>query len=86
MAAPNFDTGQGQHSGAFAAAVTPSDVTVFAVPTRELRVGGVGDLVVKMAGDGAVVTIPSVLAGERLPYRVTQVRAATTATLITAIW
>ena len=68
------------------AAVTPSDSTDL-TGVRGLRVGGAGDLAVRMVNDsGTTVTISSVTAGELLPLRVTRVMAATTATAITAFY
>lgn len=73
-------------SASYAAAVTPSDVTVFESSTRGLYVGGTGDLAVTMEG-GAVVTFVSVLAGSILPLRCTKVMSTnTTATAIVALF
>lgn len=66
-----------------AVAVTKSDVTIFPV-TRALYVGGAGALEVTMA-DGQVVTFAAVPVGI-LPIQVTQVRAATVATNILALY
>jgi hypothetical protein len=63
-------------------AVTKSDSTIFFC--RGLYVGGAGDVVVTMVG-GSVVTFSAVPAGSILPVRCTQVRAATTATLIVGL-
>lgn len=70
-----------------AAAVTKSDSTVFPVATRGLYVGGTGNVTVTMAGGVQdVVEFEAVPAGAILPISVTQVRAATTATLIVRMW
>jgi hypothetical protein len=68
-----------------ATAVTPSDATVIPVP-RSLYVGGAGDIAAVLAGDTAVVTFSGVPAGSILPIQVTKVMAATTATLILALY
>lgn len=70
--------------GKFAVAVTASDVTVL-TPTRALWIGVTGNLTVKMAGDGSLVTFSNVPVGI-FPIQVTQVRAATTAASIVALW
>lgn len=67
-------------------AVTASDSTDLE-GTRELFVGGAGDVAVRMVGDPTTtVTITSVPAGTFLPLRVTRVMAATTATAIVAFY
>lgn len=67
-------------------AVTPSDATDL-TGVRGIRVGGAGNLVVRMINaPDTSVTIPDCIAGELLPIRVTRVMAATTATGITAFW
>ncbi len=70
--------------GKFAAAVTKSDATVL-TPTRALYIGVTGALTVKMAGDGAIVEFLNVPVGI-FPIQVTQVRAATVASSIVALW
>lgn len=70
--------------GKFAAVVAKSDVTVLP-PTRELWIGVTGNLTLKMVGDGAVVEFLNVPVG-RFPIQCTQVRAATTAGSIVAVW
>ena len=70
--------------GKFAAVVVASDVTVLA-PTRYLWVGVAGHLTLKMAGDGAIVQFLNVPIG-MFPVQCTQVRAATTAGSIVAVW
>lgn len=67
-----------------AVAVTKSDTTVIP-PTRALYIGGDGDLAVTMA-DGKQATFSGALAGSVLPLQVTQVRDATTATNIVAMY
>lgn len=67
-----------------AVAVTPSDVTNLANPTRALYVGGTGNLSVEMYGGGTAV-FSSVPVGI-LPIQVTRVNAtSTTATNILAL-
>jgi hypothetical protein len=69
-----------------AAAVTPSDSTDLAFTSRALYVGGVGNIVVTMAGGGDV-TFSAVPAGSILPVRVTRVKAtSTTATSIVNLY
>lgn len=71
-------------SAADAVAVVPSDVT-FIPPTRALYVGATGNLEVTMARSGNVVTFLSVTAGI-FPVQVTQVRAASTASALVALY
>lgn len=62
-----------------------SDIPV----TRRLYIGGAGDVVVYMndeSTDDTVVTFSGVPAGTVLPIAVRQVRTATTATLIIAMY
>lgn len=69
-----------------AVAVTKSDVTVLA-PTRAIYVGTAGNITVKMAGpDENVLELANVPSGSILPLCVTQVRAATTASNIVALF
>lgn len=66
-------------------AITKSDTTLLA-PTRGIYVGGAGDLTVDFA-DGTVnivITAPPV--GTILPISVKRVKAATTATLLVALY
>jgi hypothetical protein len=75
-----------QSPGSRAAAVTPSDVTVFTNETRGVYVGVGGDLAVRMAGGGNTVVFAGVLAGSLLPIVVDQILATgTTATNIVAV-
>ena len=69
--------------GESAVAVTPSDTT--GVRSRALYVGGTGDVAVTMTS-GQTVTFEDVPAGTLLPISVRHVMAATTATLIVAIY
>jgi hypothetical protein len=85
MASPSNGVDANPNSATHAAAVTKSDATVLTA-TRALYVGGDGDLVVEMMGDGAEVTFPGVLGGTVLPIRVVKVKAATTATNVVALW
>ena len=81
----NFATAPcGPLGGGFA--VTPSNSTVFAQPTRAVWVGGSGNLAVTYL-DGTTDTLQGVPAGTMLNIRVTQVRATgTTATAISALY
>jgi hypothetical protein len=73
-------------SASNAIAVTPNDDTDLTHVTRELYIGGAGDLEVIMEG-GNTVIFPGVPAGARLALRVSRVKDAnTTATNIVAIW
>lgn len=67
-------------------AVTASDSTVFAQPTRALYVGGTGDVAVRML-DGTTFTMSAVPAGALLPVRVDMVKSTgTTATLVIGLY
>lgn len=68
----------------YAVAVVPSDVTAVG-PTLGLYVGGTGNVTVTMK-DGTVVVFNAVPVGAILPVRCVKVNAATTATLIVALW
>jgi hypothetical protein len=65
-------------------AVVISDVTVLP-QTDALFIGGAGNLTVTMQ-DGNDLVLTGVLAGTRLDLAVTKVKAATTATNITALY
>jgi len=70
--------------------VTPADADL-AQYTRALYIGTSGDVAVIMAhenvaGGSTVVTFKNVLSGSIIPIRVSQVRAATTATNIVALF
>lgn len=68
-------------------AVTPADADLSSDQyTRAIYVGGTGDLVVKMAGAENDVTFVGVPTGTILPIRVSQIKAATTATNIVAMY
>lgn len=71
-----------------ALAVTPSDATVFPQPTRQLWVGGTGNLALRLAGDTVAVTLSAVPAGTIIKdVAAVQVMATnTTATLIVAFF
>lgn len=58
-------------------AVTPSDSTTFASPTRWLYVGTTGNVAVTMQ-DGSTATFTAVPAAYRLPVSVTQVKSTGT--------
>lgn len=66
------------------AAITESD-TVDIPLTRAIYVGGAGD-VVAVDADGTATTFSGVPAGTLLPIRVRRINAATTATLMVAIY
>ena len=74
----------------FAAAVTPSDTTVFPIPTRGLYIGGAGSIAVAMVGvdpTTSSVTFAAISAGAILPVCVTKVYATgTDATDIVRLW
>jgi len=77
--------GTGESSGTSAVAVTPSDTVDLTYVSRELYVGGAGNVTAIMA-DGSTVLFSTVPAGTRLPIRVSRVKATgTTATLMVAI-
>lgn len=68
-------------------AVTKSDSTVFANPTRKIWVGGAGDLAVLLNGDSVAVTLSAVPAGTMLDISAVKVMSTnTTATLITRLY
>lgn len=72
------------YEGGFA--ITPSDATVFAQPTRGIWVGGLGDLAVTYL-DGSTSVLKAVPAGTELRIRATQVLATnTTATNISGLY
>lgn len=81
----DFSTSGQINPGANALSITPADVEL-AIRTRAVYVGGAGDLVVRMAGNDQVVTFAGVAAGSMLPIRVTEIRLATTATGVVAVW
>ena len=64
--------------------VAPADVDLAHV-TREIRIGGAGDLVV-LRLDGTTVTFHDMLAGEHLTIRATQIKAATTCTFVGVLY
>ncbi|MCJ8334611.1 MAG: hypothetical protein MJH10_10260 [Epibacterium sp.] len=68
-----------------AAAVTAADSDL-AQTTRAIYIGGAGDIEVYMAGDTTAITFVGLQAGTVLPIRVDQIRAASTATNIIALW
>lgn len=67
------------------AAVTPSDTTVLA-PTRGLWVGGAGNLTVDFADGTTDVLLTAPIVGTIYPISVVKVKAATTATVIVALY
>ena len=66
--------------------ITPSDTTVFPHATNMIWVGGIGNLVVLMAGDTVPITFTAVPADTMLPLCVTKVMAATTATALVGLY
>lgn len=78
-----------QQPAAEALEVTPADSDlplVEASYTRALYIGIEGNVTVRMAGQENDVTFVAVPAGTMLPIRVSQVRAATTASAIIALY
>lgn len=67
-------------------AVTPADSNLPNGTCRALWVGGTGNLSLLFAKDTVPVTISAVPAGTLLQFSCKQVRAATTATLIVALY
>lgn len=65
-------------------AVTPSDSTP--LNFNQLYVGGTTGTVVVTTADGSILTFSGVPTGTFLPIKGTRVRAATTATLILALY
>lgn len=65
-------------AAAGAAAVTPSDSTVYDPPGRALWVGALGNVAVRMAGDQSVITFVGVAAGTLLPIAVDKVMSTNT--------
>lgn len=61
-----------------AAEVTVSDTTVYDPPGRSLYVGVTGNVVVRMAGTGAILPFMNVQGGSILPIAVDQVRSTNT--------
>lgn len=88
MADVLFNRDAGLESPAWdAVAVTAADANLPRFPTRGLYVGGDGNVVVYMAGRTSDTAITfAALAGTILPIRVDQVRAASTATNIVALY
>ena len=78
---PSGTLGMGREKGGSAVSawtISPSDSTVFDLPTSGIYIGTGGDLVVVML-DGVTATFPGVPDGSLLPIRVSKVLAATTA-------
>lgn len=66
-------------------AVTPSDTTLLS-PTRGLYIGGTGDITVDFADGTTDVVLTAPTLGVVHPISVVKVKAATTATLIVAMY
>jgi len=73
------------HPSADATEITPADVDL-PFKTRGIYVGVSGDLAVVMADSKNTVTFVGVAAGSVLPLMVTQIKAATTATGVIALY
>jgi hypothetical protein len=74
----------GPASSAFA--ITPHNTNELDYVTREIYVGGAGNIAVVMVS-GDEVTFTAVPAGSRLPYRVKQVKSTgTTATSLIGVY
>ncbi len=67
-------------------AVTPADADLPSGPCRALWVGGLGNLSLIATDDTTAVTITAVPAGTIIPIKCKRVAAATTATLIVALY
>jgi hypothetical protein len=66
------------------AAVTPSDATI--VDARALYIGGAGNVTLLADAQSSAVTFTAVPVGSILPCSAYKVMAATTATLIVALY
>lgn len=86
MAAPSHSIFDHTAPAAWAATITASDSTVLSPVPRAFYVGGDGDIVATMAGDGADITFTGCVAGMILPIRATKIKAATSATNIVALY
>lgn len=71
-------------SASYGAAIVKSDSTLL-TPTRAIYVGGTGDVVITDMKD-TVVTYSAVPQGVILPVQCKKVMAASTATLMVAMW
>lgn len=69
----------------YAAAVVPSDTTPVG-PTLGLYIGGAGNVTVRMYKSQQIVQFQALSVGAFLPVQCDRVMAATTATLIVAMW
>ncbi len=72
-----------------AAAITPSDTTVFSAESipKALYIGGAGNIRVVFADDSSPITITNVAAGSVYPFKVKQVySSSTTATGIVGLF
>jgi len=69
-----------------AVAVTPADVDFSWGYTRAIYIGGTGDLKVKMAASGQIVTYVNVQGGMYYPIRAVQIMSGTNATDIIAMY
>lgn len=67
--------------------VTPNDSVDLTFVTRQIFIGGAGNMVVDLAGNGATITFNGLQAGQTLDIAAKRIRATnTTATLIRALW
>jgi len=80
-----FASSSPMNPAAEATEVTPADVDLEQY-TRGIYIGGAGDLAVVMADKENTVTFKNLVAGSLLPIRVSQIKAATTATFIVALY
>ena len=86
MAAPATNVLVNPDPASYAAAVTPSDSTNFAVTARALYIGAAGNVTLVLV-DGTSVLFTALNAGTILPVRCIRVNAtATTASAIVALY
>ncbi len=70
-----------------ASAVTPSDATVFAQPTRGVYIGGAGNITADFADGGSSVLLVGLMSGVVYPFQLTRVYATgTSATNIVGLF
>ena len=87
IADPNNPSNVLVPNASFAAVVTQSNATVFAVPTIGVWVGGNGNVAVRMYGGQNSVTFTGVVAGTLLPIQVDKILATGTSSAnIVRLW